>query len=175
MTNNMTVKEDTTKPNVVFLEVNSNDHGQTLMASQLKDGSFVAVQQGSSKNVVFAGVSEGMSVINRMIGVDYAEMQELLTRAVNNRTRQRNFFQLQNSLLEGTITEEEFYKIIEENEDDYVVEELEQPTKERLYHALYLSQGIKDVDSSEDISNLFSFDSAKTEKELEKLDANGGL
>lgn len=170
------MKDKQSATNTFVMKVTSDGQGQTVVSGQFNDGgTFVAMQQGDSGDVVFAGVSEGMSVINRIIGVDYAEMQELLTRAVNNRTRQRNYFQLQNSLLDGSITEDEFYRQIEEKEDDYVVEEIEKPSQERLYHALYLSQTIKDVDNSEDLSTLFSFDSATMDKELEKLEANGGL
>lgn len=158
------------------VEGKSNELGQVIMAGQMKDGTFVALQQpDGSGNVVFSGVSEGMSVINRMIGTDYSVMLDLMTRAVNNRTRQRNYFQLQSSMLEGLISEDEFYKRIEENEDDYVVEEMEQPSLERVYDALLLSQNIKDVNNSEDFATLFSFDSISTDKELEKLENNGGL
>ena len=102
------------------VEGKSNELGQVIMAGQMKDGTFVALQQpDGSGNVVFSGVSEGVSVINRMIGTDYSVMLDLMTRAVNNRTRQRNYFQLQSSMLEGLISEDEFYKRIEENEDDY--------------------------------------------------------
>lgn len=153
-----------------------NNLGQVIITAQMKDGAFVALQQSDgSGNVVFSGVSEGMSVINRMIGTDYGDMLDLMTRAVNNRTRQRNFFQLQNSMLEGLISEDEFYKIIEENEDDYVIEEKEKPSLERVHDALILSQKIKDVNNSEDFATLFSFDSYTTDKELEKLENNGGL
>lgn len=160
---------------VYTVEGKSNELGQVIMAGQMKDGAFVALQQDDNGNVVFSGVSEGMSVINRMIGTDYSEMLELMTRAVNNRTRQRNYFQLQNFMLEGIISEEEFYKRIEENEDDFVVEEMEQPSLERVYDALLLSHKIKDVNNSEDLATLFSFDSMVTDKELVKLENNGGL
>lgn len=163
------------EPPVLVMQGVSDANGQTIMSGFLKDGAFVALQPNGSDNVLFAGVSEGLSVINRIVGIDYMEVQELLTRAVNNRTRQRNFFQLQNSMLSGEITEDEFYKRIEENADDYVVEEMERPTQKRLYNALYLSQSIKDVHNSEDLSNLFSFDSGTTDEELAKIEANGSI
>ena len=160
---------------VLVMQGVSDANGQTIMSGLLKDGAFVALQPNGSDNVLFAGVSEGLSVIDRIVGIDYMEVQELLTRAVNNRTRQRNFFQLQNSMLNGEITEDEFYKRIEENADDYVVEEMEHPTQKRLFNALYLSQSIKDVHNSEDLSNLFSFDSGTTDEELAKIEANGNI
>ena len=107
------------------------------------------------------------------MGVNYEEMMELLIRAVNNRTRQRNFFRLYNNMLEGLITEEDFYKTIEENEDDYVVEETEIPTKERLGYALYISKRIKNVDKSEELSTLFSFSSGVTDGELKMIETDG--
>lgn len=173
----MELKTYTTKntSSVITIEGQSNEYGQVIMTGQMKDGVFVAMQEDGVGNIVFSGVSEGMSVINRMIGTDYSEMLDLMIRAVNNRTRQRNFFQLQASMFEGQISEDEFYKKIEENEDDYVVEELDSPNMEKVYNALLLSQRIKDVNTSEDFATLFSFDSIVTDKELEKLENNGGL
>lgn len=160
---------------IIVEQTSDGGNCRIVTVGQMKDGSFIAVRQGEQENVVFAGISQGSKVINRMIGVDYAEMKELLTRAVNNRTRQRNFFQLQNSLHEGLITEEEFYKTLEENEDKYVVEELESPGVDRIEHALYLSQDIIDVNNSEEFANLFSFNSATSDRELQKLEDNGGI
>lgn len=162
-------------PATCIVEGKPNEFGQVVIEGQMKDGAFVALQQDGNGNVVFSGVSEGMSVINRMIGTDYSEMVELLTRAVNNRTRQRNFFQLENTMLEGMISEDDFYKRIEDNEDDYVVEEIEQPSLERVYNALLLSQSIKDVNNSEDFATLFSFESISTDKQLKEIEGNGGL
>ncbi len=146
-----------------------------LIAGNLKDGKFFAVSNDDNNNVVFAGVSEGNAVINRMIGIDYEEIVELMTKAVNNRTRQRNYFRLYSQMCDGEITEEEFYNTIEANEEDYVVEESEIPTKERLMTALKLSKGMKDVKSSEDISTLFSFDSSETDKKLKEIETYGCL
>ena len=160
---------------IIFEQTSGCGNCRVVTVGQFKDGAFIAVRQGEQENVVFAGISQGSKVINRMIGVDYAEMKELLTRAVNNRTRQRNFFQLQNSLHEGLITEDEFYKTLEENEDKYVVEELENPSCDRIEHALYLSQDIMDVNNSEEFANLFSFNSTTSDRELQKIEDNGGI
>ena len=155
----------------VTMKVSLTGSDSAILIGDLKDGKFLALSNGVNNNVVFAGVSEGNAVINRMVGIDYEEVVELMTKAVNNRTRQRNYFRLYSQMCDGEITEEEFYNTIEENEDDYVVEESEIPTKERLMHALKLSKGMKDVKSSEDISTLFSFDSYETDKKLEEMDA----
>lgn len=141
----------------------------TVIKAEMQDGNFVAVSQNDSNNIVFAGVGEE-TVINRMMGFGIENLRELLVRAVNNRTRQRNYFRLYGQMLENEISEEEFYQKIEENEDDYVIEEIEKPTKERLLQALELSKNIKDVNSSEDLSDLFSFDSFETDKQLTNIE-----
>lgn len=160
----------------IYTELPQMEEVRTIVnVGQMQDGFFVSMQPGNGNNVYFAGISYGSSVISRMIGFNQSEIIELFTRAVNNRTRQRNYFRLQNSMLEGLISEDEFYKTIEENEDDYVVEELEEPSKERLLHAMYLSKCIKDVNNSEDLSTLFSFGSETTDNELKKIEADGCL
>lgn len=153
----------------------SLEEKSTYTFGQFKDGAFIAIMQDNCEEVMFAGISAGNSVINRIAGIDYEEMLELMTRAVNNRTRQRNFFRLQNSLLEGEINEKDFYKILDENSDDYVIEETENPSIERLFHALELSNNIKDVNTSEDLSSLFSFDSIDINDKLLDIEKNGGI
>jgi len=106
-------------------------------------------------------------------GWDAREIVEMLTKAVNNRTRERNFFRLYSEYLEKNITEEEFNRELSENEDDYVVEGEEKPTADRLRKALFLSSVIKDTDNSEQLSSLFSFDSIATDEGLKKLDSHG--
>lgn len=160
---------------ITVVETSSEGNSCTYMMGHFKDGAIIAISQEDCDDVMFAGVSSGTSIINRIAGIDYEEMLELMTRAVNNRTRQRNFFRLQNSLLEGEINEEEFYTTIDENADDYVIEETENPSTERLFHALELSKNIKDVNSSEDLSSLFSFDSLNITDKLLEIEKNGGI
>ena len=168
-------KEDQPKPSVYMEQPQMEDVRTTISLCTMQDGAFVTIKQENNQNVYFAGISKGSSVINRMIGMDYSDITELLIRAVNNRTKQRNFFRLQNSMLEGLITEEDFYKTIEENESDYVIEEIEEPTKRRLYCAMYLCQSIMDIKNSEDLSTLFSFSSETTDKVLKLIEADGSL
>lgn len=168
-------KDNNLTPSIYIEQPQMDGIGATITLGKMDDGVFVAVQQVNNQNVYFAGISKGSSVLNRMIGMNYADIKELLIRAVNNRTRQRNFFRLQNEMLEGLISEEDFYKTIEENENDYVIEELEEPTKKRLYCAMYLCQGIMDIKNSEDLASLFSFSSEITDKELKMIETNGGL
>lgn len=154
-----------TKPIEVKASVMGNGT-ETLISGELKDGKFVAIAPHDSDNVVFMGVSEGNSVINRIMGFDINEIKELLIRAVNNRTRQRNYFRLYSQMLEKEISEDCFYKILDEHEDDFVISEAHKPTKEQVMLALKLSAKIKDVENSEELADLFSFDSAETDRHL---------
>lgn len=157
--------EEQKSPIIVKASVN----GTTVMRGEMQDGEFVAVSQEDSNNIIFAGVGKE-TVINRMMGLDIDNLMELLVRAVNNRTRQRNYFRLYGQMLENEISEDDFYQEISEHDDDYVIEEVEKPSKERLLQALNLSIKIKDVKSSEDLSDLFSFDSFETDKQLANIE-----
>ena len=47
---------------------------------------------------------------------------DIMAVAINNRTRERNYFKLYSSLLENKISDEEFDRLIDENPDMYVQE-----------------------------------------------------
>lgn len=88
--------------------------------------------------------------------------------AVNNRTRERNYFKKYVELLEGTISDEDFDKAIEDNEDDYVIQEDKEPTLEDVRCVLEMAPELKDVDSVEDLASLFSFKPNSMQKCLMK-------
>ena len=111
-----------------------------------------------------------LNVVNRGF---LDKIVSMLTEAVNNRTRQRNYFRLYNELLENQITEEEFEKEISENEDDYVLEGSRIPDREDAVLALDLARKIKEVGSTEDLALLFSFDVDALEKLAEKNEKDG--
>lgn len=138
----------------------------TITTAQMMDGQIVAVSKENSNNISFMGVSEGMDPIYRMMGLGNEETLGLLIKAVNNRTRQRNYFRLYSQMIEGEISEDEFYKALEEHEDDYVISESVRPTRDQVVLAMRLSSKIKDVTNSEELADLFSFDSAETDKHL---------
>lgn len=83
------------------------------------DSKFYAEQVDEDN--VLAGVSHDTTVIRLIVGMNTAESIESLTRAVNNRTRERNYFRLYSEMLDGTISDEEFDRQIEDHEDLYVV------------------------------------------------------
>lgn len=90
---------------------------------------------------------------------DQDRVVELLVRGINNRTRERNYFKKYCELLEGTISEGEFDKEVENHEDDYVVPTNQPTDREDIMIALDVSDKIKDVNYVEDLESLFSFNS----------------
>lgn len=86
------------------------------------------------------------------------KMISLLIRAINNRTRERNYFRKYCELLEQEITDEEFDREIEDHPDDYAISTDQIASREDMALALSISPRIMEVDSVEDLSDLFSFE-----------------
>lgn len=80
----------------------------------------------------------------------------MLLRAYHNRTRQYNFFKLYSDVLDGSISEEEYERELNENEDKYVLPEPEETPAADIEVAYRLSQRMKGIDSTEDFTSLFS-------------------
>lgn len=93
-------------------------------------------------------------------------VKNLLIRAVNNRTRERNYFKLYSQLLDNSISDEEFEKAIEKNEDDFVVSQDCEADLNDMKLALSLASEIKDVTDVDDIAALFSFSYSSITKKL---------
>lgn len=117
----------------------------------------------SESTTMFVGVADNEVFFN---SINTKESSELLLRAVNNRTRERNYFRLYCSLLEGNISDEEFDKEIEENENLYVIDANKTPTVSQLETAAALAPKILNVDSQDDFFDIFSFSELKTAKML---------
>lgn len=113
----------------------------------------MAIYENGVKSV-FMGVAE-KGVVSELISVDHT--RDLLIRAVNNRTRERNYFRKYCELLQGSITDEDFDNEIESNEDEYVVSENETADLNDINTAIELSPKIKDVKDVDDMATLFSF------------------
>ena len=106
----------------------------------------------------FAGISSN---------IDFLSMPfELLFTAVNNRTRERNYFQLLTKLLSEEISDDEFDKEIEENEDRYVLQSNQTPSRPQFEMACILAKRLMDINSPDDFLSLFSFSEEKTYKLL---------
>lgn len=91
---------------------------------------------------------------------------ELLIKAVNNRTRERNYYKKYIELLDEEITSEEFDKEIEENEDLYVISQNDDASREEIWQAIELSPRLMDVNDVDDMANLFSFSEICIQKSI---------
>lgn len=119
--------------------------------------------------VFFAGVADFESFNNTY---DYIRKSlEFMFEAVNNRTRERNYFKKYAELLMGEISEEEFSKEIEKHESLYVVQPYIEATKNDIKLALSLVEngGLMDVESLDDIADLFSFKYLSVKKMVNAL------
>lgn len=91
------------------------------------------------------------------------EQVNLLIDAVNNRTRERNYFRLLSKYLSEEISDAEFEKEIEDNERLYVIDASKVPTQSQLMVAAELSKRIIDIESADDFLSLFSFSEPDSE------------
>lgn len=89
---------------------------------------------------------------------DYKRLIELLINAVNNRTRQRNYFRLYCQLLAGNITRKNFDNEINNNENDYVISNNTAYAENDIELISELKGKILDFDCEfiDDIEDLFS-------------------
>lgn len=104
----------------------------------------------------FVGVADN-SILPKVIDVLTGTREALLVDAVNNRTRERNYYRLYSQLLENQISDEDFDREIDERPDDYVVPITKTPSETEFYQAMQLSEHIKDADTIGNIESLFSF------------------
>lgn len=142
-----------------------NTSEQTTISHRFIVGPDMAMYAVTENNVVeFTGISSAERFESSISALFNEIPVKLLIEAVNNRTRERNYFRKYVELLEGDITDEEFDKEIEFNEDEYVVNSNIKPSLEDLKLALQLANHIKDVTNTEDLSSLFSFDSTYLDK-----------
>jgi len=111
----------------------------------------------------FAGVARN-NTLNIERSVD--RVRALLLRAVNNRTRERNFFRLYTDMLEQNITEEEYSRQLEERQDEYVLPLPVEADMADIETAVQLSKHIKDVKSMDDFQSLFSFSDGSSHRAI---------
>lgn len=106
---------------------------------------------------LFEGACVGNYFFRHLIGDYYGVLRNTLIQAINNRTRERNYFRLYSELLEESISEEEFENELKMNPDEYIIKLNHHPSQEEIQIALNASEDIKDLSSFEDLQTLFSF------------------
>lgn len=119
-----------------------------------------AVSNGTQ--TAFTGIADN-DVFKKTFNDDQTQ---LLLKAVNNRTRERNYFRLYSQFLDNEITAEEFEKEIDDHEHLYVVDTSDSPSEVELSTASKLAKHILSVDSLDDFFSLFSFSEEKAVKLL---------
>lgn len=129
------------------------------------DGSsVVAVQEDNRDRIAIAGTVNKAMFFN----ISTADrLKELMTRAVNNRTRERNYFKLYCEMLDGNITEEEFDKEIEEHEDKYIIKQDKDASIEDIEVALEVSPSLMNITSPDDMAEVFSFSEKSMQKSIQ--------
>lgn len=137
----------------------------TIYTAYQNDGSSViAIQDNNKDRVTFAGVANKA----RFFSISTADrLKELMTRAINNRTRERNYFKLYCDMLGGNITEDEFDQEIEQNEDKYIIKQDCDASIEDIEVALEVSPSIMDVKSPDDMAEIFSFSEKSMQKSIQ--------
>lgn len=143
-------------------EIEKNQWNGTLSVVDNDDVQMIVYQDGRQSK--FAGIANN-DVFTKIISIDRAS--ELLIRAVNNRTRERNYFRKYCELLQNEISDEMFDEEIDKNEDEYVISENEDADLNDIALALTLSNRLKDVKDVDDMASLFSFSRSAILKSLE--------
>lgn len=124
----------------------------------------IAAKDANGTACVAASVDYGCIYIGHTNAV---KLKELLIRAVNNRTRERNYFKKYVELLEGDISDEQFESEIMGNIDDYVVPAGVDCDEEDVKIALELSSRIKGIETTDDFTSLFSISDRMVESNLQ--------
>ena len=145
---------------------------ESTARTQFKDGFFVRLIPNDT-HTIFAGAFDN-SITPRVISVLEGTRERLLVDAVNNRTRERNYYQLYSRLLENEITDEEFDSEIDEHPDDYMISTDKIPSELEFHEAIALADHLKGVETSGDIETLFSFRGEEFNEYCERL-LNGTL
>lgn len=123
----------------------------------------IAIQNGDSETYAVAGVMKKTELFN----IDLTErLKKILIRAVNNRTRERNYFKLYCEMLDGIITEEDFDKEIDSHEDKYVINQNEDASIEDIELALEIYPDLMDVKDPNDMAEVFSFSDKSMQKSI---------
>lgn len=132
-----------------------------------KDGQYFAMRDDEETTVISRFKNQS-SVWNIITGELPRRIIGLAVQAINNRTRERNFARLNSNLAMGIISEKEFDEELSNNEDKYVVKCDKMPTEPEIKASLQLASEIMDVNDTDDLSVLFSFNESALSQYLIK-------
>lgn len=142
--------------------------GDSVSYSFYADADTQYVAMKKDEDVYFTGHSNHPTLQNWLDGSIPRRFIELVTNAINNRTRERNFSRLNEQLASGDISDEDFDKAISERENEFVIQCNIKPTEWDIKAASLLAENILDVSDTDDLSVLFSFDENEVKKYILK-------
>lgn len=142
--------------------------GDSVSYSFYADANTQYVAMKKDEDVYFTGHSNLPTLQSWLDGSIPRRFIELVTNAINNRTRERNFSRLNEQLASGDISEEDFDKAISEREDEFVIQCNIKPTEWDIKAASLLAENLLDVSDTDDLSVLFSFDDNEVRKYILK-------
>ena len=131
-----------------------------------KDTQYVAVR--NHEDTYFAGHTTKGVLSSWIMGEVPQRIVDLAINAINNRTKERNFFRLGEKLALGEITEDEYDNTLLEHEDEYVIKCDIKPSELDMKYAVQLASRLMDVNDTDDLSVLFSFDESAIKHYLEE-------
>lgn len=143
------------------------------IVSIIDTNSIKMVAVSNDKHTKFAGVVENGTI--SIISTESNRLNELLIRAVNNRTRERNYFKMYSELLEGELTDEDFDNEIEQNKDEYVVPAGKDADIRDVELAMQVVKYLKGVQSTDDFTALFSFSDKSIQNSIVEKENNGRI
>lgn len=151
MSENTTLSVCTDMPATVTGSTETNTKTFFIEGNDLK-----ALFMQNDSTTVFAGKARNVVISTVARSLD-GSREQMLVDAINNRTRERNYYHLYSRLLENEITEDEFDREIDENPDDYLISTDKIPTEQEFHDAIALAEHIKGIETTGDIETLFSF------------------
>lgn len=153
---------------VIFQPLSAGDETCTVFEYRGAETQYIAVC--NQEDTYFAGHTTKGVLSSWIMGDIPQRIIELAVNAINNRTRERNFFRLGEQLALGEISEEEYDRTLDLNEDEYVIKCDIKPSEMDMIVASHLAPRIMDVEDTDDLAVLFSFDETVIRNYLEELD-----
>ncbi len=150
---------------VSYQPQSSGDESYSVFEYQAADTQYVAIR--NQQETFFAGHTTKGVLSSWIMGEIPQKLIELAVRAINNRTRERNFSRLGEQLASGEITEEDYDCAIDEHEEEYVIKCDIKPSEMDIKMAATLAPQIMDVEDIDDLAVLFSFDESVIRQYLE--------
>lgn len=131
-----------------------------------RDTQYIAVR--NQEDTFFAGHTTKGVLSSWIMGDIPQRVVELAINAINNRTKERNFSRLGEKLASGEISEEEYDRALHEHEDEYVIKCNIKPTEMDMRLAAHLAPKLMDIEDTDDLAVLFSFDESEIRHYLER-------